>query len=82
MTLNEIATRDRRTREKIAQTFRNDRMLQAHADSLQIDVQDSRVVISGELPSETLVQLLLPAIRRVGVLSQVSVNVSIRSQAA
>ena len=82
MTTNESAARDDRTRQRILHVLRNDRMLHRHAASIRVDVADSRVVLTGALPASTLVDQLVPAIRRAGVLSQVTNQVRIGRQAA
>lgn len=82
MTTTEIAARDDRTRQRILHVLRNDRMLHRHASSIRVDVTDSRVVLTGALPASTLVEQLVPAIRRAGVLSQVTNQVRIGRQVA
>jgi hypothetical protein len=52
---------------------------QAHADSLQISIENSSVVLRGELPLAELKAFLVPAIRQAGVLNRVDDCVKIAS---
>ncbi|KAA1259218.1 hypothetical protein LF1_17470 [Rubripirellula obstinata] len=77
MTVIECEKRDRRTREKILTIFRGDASLRDHVELIEIEIEHSRIVLSGELPNGQLVQQLVPAIRRAGVLCQIAVNIEV-----
>lgn len=77
MTVIECEKRDRRTREKIKTIFLSDASLREHLELIEIEIENSRIVLSGELPERHLVQQLVPAIRRAGVLSQIAVNITV-----
>ena len=77
MTVIECEKRDRRTRERILSIFRSDTSLRDHAESITIGIEHSRIVLSGELPDGQLVQQLVPAIRRAGVLCQIAVHIDV-----
>ena len=77
MTVIECEKRDRRTREKILSIFRSDTSLRDHVESIDIGIEHSRIVLSGELPSGHLIQQLVPAIRRAGVLSQIAIRINV-----
>jgi hypothetical protein len=77
MTVIECVKRDRRTRDKILTIFKSDTSLRDHVESLEILIEHSRIVLRGKLPNGELIQHLVPAIRRAGVLSQVALNIEI-----
>lgn len=76
MTVIECEKRDRRTHDKILTIFQSDTTLRDHVDSIEIEIEHSRIVLSGELPDGDLIGQLIPAIRRAGVLCQIALRVS------
>ncbi|QDT06036.1 hypothetical protein K227x_44430 [Rubripirellula lacrimiformis] len=77
MTTIEIQNRDQRLRDKIDGVLRFDNQLAPYADQLNVTIESSRIVVDGNLPTPSLVDELIPAIRRAGVLSQVCNNVAV-----
>jgi hypothetical protein len=75
MTVIECAKRQQRTCDRIRTVFESDESLRKHANQIAIEVEHARVVLRGELPSGRLINQLIPAIRRAGVLCQVAVQV-------
>jgi hypothetical protein len=57
--------------DRIESVFRVHEQLCAHAASLQVTIENARIVVRGELPSVDLKAELIPAVRRAGVLRQV-----------
>ncbi len=51
--------------------FQTHHELRKHTESLQISVENTAVVLRGELPSRWLKEQLIPVIRQAGVLCQV-----------
>lgn len=77
MTVQECACRDRQIIQRIESVLRTDGSLACHADDLNIQINESVLVIGGSLPSASLKQSILPMVRRAGVLCQVSNQVSV-----
>lgn len=75
MTVIEFAKRQQRTCDRIRAVFQSDDSLRMHANQIDIQVEHARVVLSGELPNLRLINQLIPAIRRAGVLCQIAVQV-------
>ena len=64
--------RDRRIVENIRTLLQATSMLKQHASLLEISIEQSAVVIRGNLPTDAMKAELVPIIRRAGVLSQVN----------
>lgn len=72
MTTQECDSRDRRIVENIRTLLQATPMLKQHAALLEISIEQSAVVIRGNLPTDAMKAELVPIIRRAGVLSQVN----------
>ena len=72
MTTQECDSRDRRIVENICTLLQATPMLKQHASLLEISIEQSAVVIRGNLPTDAMKAELVPIIRRAGVLSQVN----------
>ena len=57
--------------ERIRSSFLGNQLINRHAESVQVSVEKSAIVLSGHLPSPDLKQQLIPAIRQAGILRQV-----------
>jgi hypothetical protein len=79
MTTQEIDSRDRRLVENIRFVLQVSPLLQAHADSLEISIENASVVLRGQLPRAELKAFLIPAVRQAGVLNRVDDYVRIAS---
>lgn len=77
MTTAECNSRDRRLVHNIQSVFRVHEQLRQHAAALQISIENATVVLRGELPTPALVNELIPAVRRAGVLGRVSNHVQV-----
>ncbi|TWU60077.1 hypothetical protein Poly51_03510 [Rubripirellula tenax] len=77
MTTTEIQCRDQRMLQRIDGVLRFDSELSLHAADVQVSIESSRVVLSGSLPSASLIDQLVPAIRKAGVLNQICNNVRV-----
>ena len=79
MTTQESNSRDRRMVDNIRFVFHVNPLLQQYATALQISIENSAVVLRGELPSPDLKAQLVPSIRQAGVLYRVTDCVRIAS---
>jgi hypothetical protein len=57
--------------ERIRSVFLGNQQINHHADSLQVSVEKTLIVLTGHLPTSDLKQQLVPAIRQAGILWQV-----------
>ena len=56
---------------RIRSVFQENVQINDHADSVQVTVENTAIILSGNLPSADLKRQLIPAIRRAGILWQV-----------
>ena len=77
MTTKECNSRDRRMVQNIQSMFQVNRLLRQYAAALQVTIENSSIVVHGELPSSAHKAQLVPAIRQAGILYRVSDNVRI-----
>ena len=82
MTIQECASRDRRQVDNILFVLQANPLLQQCAPDLQVSIENSTVVLRGEVPSPEVKAQLIPAIRQAGVLDQISDYVRVASQGA
>ncbi len=71
MTIQECDSRDKRFLSNIQTMLNVHDQLCNHAKRLRVTIENTAVVIRGELPTAALKSELVPAIRRAGVLSRV-----------
>ena len=57
--------------ERIRSILIGNQQINRYAESVQVSVEKTAIVLSGHLPSPDLKQQLIPAIRRAGILRQV-----------
>ena len=79
MTTQECNSRDRRMVDNIRFVFQVNPLLQQYATTLQVSIENSVVVLRGELPSPDLKEQLVPSVRQAGVLYRVTDCVRIAS---
>ena len=72
MTTQECDSRDRRIVENIRTMLQTSPTLRQHATLLEVSIENSAIVIRGNLPSAAMKAELVPAIRQAGVLSQIN----------
>ena len=72
MTTQECDSRDRRLVDNILFVLQGSPLLRDYATTLQVSIEDTSVVLRGELPREELKALLVPAVRQAGVLNRVT----------
>lgn len=72
MTTQECDSRDRRIVEKIRTVLQANPTLGQHASMIEVSIENSTIVVSGNLPTDAMKAELVPAIRLAGVLSQVN----------
>ena len=72
MTKQEHEFQNRRIINNIQAMFGVHEQLQQYAAALQVSIENATIVLRGEVPSVDLKAELVPAVRRAGVLSQVS----------
>ena len=77
MTTQEHNSKNSRMIQSIQAMFRVHEQLQQYAAALQVSVENAKIVLTGEVPSVDLKAQLVPAVRRAGVLSQVSNRVNV-----
>ena len=82
MSNQEKLDRNHRILTSIQAVLRVHEHLWRYADLLQVTIENTVVVLRGSLPNADLKHQLVPAIRRAGVLSQISNEVHVRSEAA
>ncbi len=79
MTTQECSSRDRRMVDNIRFVFQVHPLLQQYATELQVSIENSSVVLRGQLPSPDLKAQLVPSVRQAGVLYRVTDCVRIAS---
>ncbi|MCG8650974.1 MAG: BON domain-containing protein [Pirellulales bacterium] len=79
MTADDRNSRDARTVQRIRNVLGVHGQLHDHATEVQVSVENSAIVLRGQLPSTDLKQELVLAIRQAGVLSQISNQVQVGS---
>ncbi|MGI9470428.1 MAG: hypothetical protein ACR2NZ_02770 [Rubripirellula sp.] len=72
MTSKECNSRDRRIVDNIQMMFRVNQELKNYVAELDVSIENDSIVLRGRLPSGALKAELIPAVRRAGILSQVS----------
>ena len=72
MTTKEHECQKSRMIGNIQAMFRVHEQLRQYAAAVQVSIEDATIVLRGEVPSVVLKAELVPAVRRAGVLSQVS----------
>lgn len=77
MTFQEANARDARTIYSIKSVFRVNQFLRQCIGAVQITIENSTIVLRGDLPSSTHKAQLLPAIRQAGVLARVANEVHV-----
>ena len=77
MTTQECECRDQRLIERIRSVINVHQQLQSHAAGVEVGIDDSTVVLTGQLPSDHLRAALEPAVRRAGVLAKIDNRVSV-----
>ncbi|TWU47956.1 hypothetical protein [Rubripirellula reticaptiva] len=77
MTTIEIQNREQQLLQRIDGVLRFDRNLGPHVAGLNISFDASRLILDGDLPTAAMIDELVPAIRRAGVLNQVCNNVRV-----
>ena len=77
MTTQEHESKNSRMIHSIQAMFHVHEQLQQYAAALQVSVENAKIVLTGEVPSVDLKAQLIPAVRRAGVLSQVSNRVHV-----
>ncbi|NND96490.1 MAG: hypothetical protein HKN47_04070 [Pirellulaceae bacterium] len=65
-------SRDLRVIERIQTVLKVHEQLRQYATAVQVSIENTVIVLRGELPSRDLKQALVPAVRQAGVLGQVS----------
>ena len=68
--------------ERIRSVFIGNQQINHYAESLEVSVEKTSIVLSGHLPTADLKQQLVPAIRRAGILWQVCNLVQVRTLVA
>ncbi len=79
MTKQEHEFQNRRIINNIQAMFGVHEQLRQYAAALQVSIENATIVLRGEVPSVDLKAELVPAVRRAGVLSQVSNCVEVAS---
>lgn len=72
MTTQECESRDRRIVEKIRAVLRANPTLGQHASFIEVSIEQSAIVVRGNLPTDAMKEELIPVIRSAGVLCQVN----------
>ncbi|MDB4474884.1 hypothetical protein N9069_00065 [bacterium] len=80
MTSHEQSRRNHQGINNSGSVFCVHHYLKHWVDSLDIQLSNSRVVLQGEVPTETHRTALVPAIRRAGVLAEVMNRVQIANE--
>ena len=68
--------------ERIRSIFMGDHQINHYAESLEVSVENTSIVLHGDLPTADLRQQLVPAIRQAGILWQVCNLVQVPTLAA
>lgn len=82
MTTQEHESNISRMINSIHAMFRVHEQLQHYATALQVSVENTTIVLRGQVPSIDLKAELVPAVRRAGVLSQVCNCVDVAESSA
>ncbi len=77
MTIEEQVSRDTRMINNIRAVLGVHHQLCLYAAAIQVSIENTAVVLRGQLPTVDLKQALIPAIRQAGVLAQVSNQVQV-----
>lgn len=77
MTTQECECRDQRLIERIRTMIGVHDQLRPHAGGLNVQIDESGVVLTGHLPSQQLKSALEPAVRQAGVLSKIHNEVEV-----
>ncbi|MDE0865768.1 MAG: hypothetical protein OSA98_18430 [Rubripirellula sp.] len=80
MTNQEQCRRDHQRIFSIRSVFRVHQLLKHRVDSLEISVENSRIVLRGAVPSTTHKDALVPAVRQAGVLGQIENSVRVETR--
>ena len=64
-------SRESRILERIQLIFNVHEQLQQYATAVQVSIENTVIVLRGELPSADLKQALVPAVRQAGVLGKI-----------
>ena len=77
-----LSQRESRTIDRILAVLSVHDSLADHVSSLQFTIENSIVIVRGELPTEGLRNQVVPAVRRAGVLARVNDCIQVSETAA